>query len=112
MAYLLLKCVELNEKSYGYQMKQFIESFINKQVAEGTLYPLLSKLADKSKYGYLESFIEGQSRRPRRYYTLTEKGRQQLIIWPKRWAQLKTILDGIITQANNIPSRSEAKRGD
>ncbi|MFX0062871.1 MAG: PadR family transcriptional regulator [Candidatus Hermodarchaeota archaeon] len=103
LAYLVLKCVEVhNGKSYGYQMKQFIEKLLNKEVAEGTLYPLLAKLADENKYGCLESFIEQGSNRPRRYYTLTEKGRNQLAIWPRRWEELVTMVMDVLNQVGGL----------
>ena len=43
---------------------------------EGTLYPLLSKLRREALVDY--EWIESDSGPPRKYYSLTEKGRAQL----------------------------------
>ncbi len=83
-------------------MKQYIEKLLNKEVAEGTLYPLLAKLADTSKYGYLESFIEQKSKRPRRYYTLSEKGQKQLVTWPRRWKELEIMITNVLKQVGGL----------
>jgi PadR family transcriptional regulator PadR len=43
---------------------------------EGTLYPLLSKLRREALVDY--EWIESESGPPRKYYSLTQKGRTQL----------------------------------
>ncbi|MFX0211547.1 MAG: PadR family transcriptional regulator [Candidatus Hodarchaeota archaeon] len=104
LAYLILVCINKHQGvSYGYQMKLFIEDLLQKSVLEGTLYSLLSKLADKKKYGYLESFQEETERkRIRRFYRLTEKGRQQLEKWPKKWNELKVFVDNTLLEVGMV----------
>lgn len=57
--------------AYGYELAEKISRTI--QIAQGTLYPLLRKLkAD----GYCDTYLSDASGGPpRKYYTLTEKGR-------------------------------------
>ena len=38
ITYLILKCVQQHGKSYGYQMKKFIQEYTGKSIPEGTLY--------------------------------------------------------------------------
>jgi PadR family transcriptional regulator PadR len=58
--------------TYGYELAERISSRI--QIAEGTLYPLLRKLKSD---GLCDTYISAESGGPpRKYYTLTEKGRQ------------------------------------
>jgi PadR family transcriptional regulator PadR len=103
ITFLLLKCVHQHGKSYGYQMKKFIQEYTGKSIPEGTLYPILSKLGDKKppRYGYLRSFREElQGGRKRRYYELTERGKSQLTIWPKKWLELNEFVQTILNRLN------------
>ncbi|MHA1228144.1 MAG: PadR family transcriptional regulator [Candidatus Hodarchaeales archaeon] len=99
ITFLLLKCVKDSPEgfSYGYEMKKYVEERIKEQfdrdyIPEGTLYPILSKLADKSRYGCLESFKLEKGKRIR-YYRLTKKGEQTLDAWPKKWVEVSKKLD-------------------
>lgn len=58
--------------AYGYELADKISRTI--QIAQGTLYPLLRKLkAD----GYCDTYLSDESGGPpRKYYTITDKGRQ------------------------------------
>ncbi|MFX1513550.1 MAG: PadR family transcriptional regulator [Promethearchaeota archaeon] len=98
--YLILKCVEhYNGVSYGYQIKQYIEQKIGEKVSEGTLYPLLSKMTNPNKYGYLSSFQEEtEKKRKRRYYKLTIEGRNQLSSWPEAWKRVRDFVQSILLQ--------------
>ncbi|MHA1974503.1 MAG: PadR family transcriptional regulator [Candidatus Hodarchaeales archaeon] len=104
ITFLLLKCIKDNPEgfSYGYEMKKYVEERISKyfdrvNIPEGTLYPILSKLADKDRYGCLESFKQEKGKRIR-YYRLTQKGEEVLITWPKKWAEVSEKLDSILLQ--------------
>ncbi|MFX0126140.1 MAG: PadR family transcriptional regulator [Candidatus Hodarchaeota archaeon] len=101
ITFLILKCVHHYGKSYGYQMKKFVQAYTGRSIPEGTLYPLLSKLGDKKspKYGYLNSSREEvQSGRRRRYYQLTEHGKSQLEIWPEKWHELNELVVSILNR--------------
>ena len=98
IAYLLLICVSKNDgKSYGYQMRKFIEELVTKRLSEGTLYTLLAKMADPNKYGLFDSYLaETTSKRQRRYYTLTTKGERELEKWLLSWKTMKEKVDDIL----------------
>lgn len=94
---LLLKLLE-QEDMYGYQMIEELRrrSDHTFDLKAGTLYPLLHTLEQK---GYVEAREEGGTNlRPRRYYHLTEAGRDQLRVKVAEWGTyakaVQRVLDG------------------
>ena len=68
---VLLVCAEQPQYT-GDIVKQLSESEL--MVVEGTIYPLLSRL---QKYGYLQhEWQESEQGPPRKYYSLTDNGKQ------------------------------------
>ena len=72
------------EEMYGYQLVEAIhrrseEAF---QFGEGSLYPILHKLADE---GYLTTRREVVDGRPRHYYRTSPEGRKQLEKMCEAW---------------------------
>lgn len=55
-------------------------------VVEGTLYPLLSRLRGHELVDY--SWKESRSGPPRKYYTLTKKGKEALTVLKGSWLSL------------------------
>lgn len=60
---------------------------------EGTLYPLLSKLRREELLDY--EWKESESGPPRKYYTLTQKGKAQLAELNKYWKYLNTTVQSL-----------------
>ena len=56
-------------------------------VVEGTIYPLLSRLKNSNLLDY--DWEESKSGPPRKYYTLTDKGRQFLKGCEEQWQTLE-----------------------
>ncbi len=57
---------------YGYELVQAISKSID--IAEGTVYPILRRL---TKEGYFQTYIQESAEGPaRKYYQVTDKGRQ------------------------------------
>jgi len=56
-------------------------------VVEGTIYPLLSRLKNSELLDY--DWEESKSGPPRKYYTLTEKGKQFLRGCEEQWNSLE-----------------------
>jgi PadR family transcriptional regulator, regulatory protein PadR len=68
---------------YGYELAQNISGKI--EVAEGTLYPLLRRL---TKEDYLTTYLaESTEGPPRKYYSLTEKGKEYMNLLVDEWQQ-------------------------
>ncbi len=78
--------------SYGYDLAEELSSKI--QIADGTVYPLLRKLASSGEVStYLKESTSGP---PRKYYSLTDKGRERLINDKKEWTEFAAMVSGII----------------
>lgn len=57
---------------YGYELVEYISKYIN--ISEGTIYPLLSRFR---KENYVTTYLkESQEGPPRKYYRITEKGKE------------------------------------
>lgn len=70
--------------SYGYEIVENITEFIN--MSEGTIYPMLRRL---SKDGYVETYYKESSSGPqRKYYKITELGKEYLIAAYDDWNNL------------------------
>ncbi len=63
-------------------------------VVEGTLYPLLSRLKSLELLNY--TWKESESGPPRKYYTLTEKGKKTLEQLKQTWNLLAKSIQSLI----------------
>ena len=84
----------LRRDLYGYELVQQIS--MNIEIAEGTIYPLLRRLTQEGYFTtYLQESAEGP---PRKYYRLTEKGREYVESLKTEWirfvAGVSRILEG------------------
>jgi PadR family transcriptional regulator, regulatory protein PadR len=62
--------------------------------SEGTIYPLLSRLR---RAGWLDSkWSESPSGPPRRYYSLTEEGREALRHFRTEWVAFRQTVDRLV----------------
>jgi PadR family transcriptional regulator PadR len=81
---------------YGYQIARLIEAN-SKDIPimkQGALYPVLRSLESS---GLLESEVEPSvSGPPRRYYRITETGRETMKRWREIWDQTKALVDNTI----------------
>jgi PadR family transcriptional regulator PadR len=74
------------EERYGYALVKSLVSVPGLQVAEGSIYPLLSRLKQN---GFVETRLEESSDGPaRKYYKLTPVGRQHLTLMRQYFRQL------------------------
>ncbi|MEL7486785.1 MAG: PadR family transcriptional regulator [Pseudomonadota bacterium] len=91
MAVLLI--LERGEQ-YGLEIISSFDASPNLGVAEGTVYPLLSRL---SKAGRISSrwVTDGDTAHARKYYQLTEEGRATLAEMRKEWARFRDALDDL-----------------
>ena len=80
------------EPMYGYQIAKLIKDE-DSTIKQGTLYPVLRALESS---GRLESEVEPSvSGPPRRYYRITEAGRDTLARWLRIWNQTKALVDSV-----------------
>jgi PadR family transcriptional regulator PadR len=87
----------LNRKDcYGYELVQEISK--NIAISEGTIYPLLRRLMEDGLFTtYLKESSEGP---PRKYYTLTDRGRQEQHALEAEWKRFVTGVSEIIEGEN------------
>lgn len=81
------------EPQYGYQIAKKIEasSGDGTPVKQGTLYPVLRSMEEN---GLLASRVEPSvSGPPRKYYSITERGRAVLTEWRQVWSQTRDFVD-------------------
>jgi len=77
---------------YGYEIVQNISKVI--ELNEGTIYPLLRRL---TKEGYFDTYILESSEGPaRKYYKITELGKENLINLIEEWKNFTNAVDYLI----------------
>ena len=84
------------EPMYGYQIAKLVGAGEKDtpMVKQGALYPVLRSL---EKSGLLQSQVEPSvSGPPRRYYTMTESGRETQQQWTQIWNETTTFVDQIL----------------
>ncbi|GAA0134971.1 PadR family transcriptional regulator [Paenibacillus sp. YSY-4.3] len=68
---------------YGYELVEQISRRF--EIAEGTIYPLLRRLASEGLFStYLHESLEGP---PRKYYKITEQGREVMNELVSEWSK-------------------------
>jgi PadR family transcriptional regulator PadR len=80
---------------YGLEILRHLETHSELIVVEGTVYPLLNRLRT---LGLVESeWVESVSGHPRKYYRLTETGRQRALdmrlVWNRFAASMNRLLE-------------------
>ena len=91
LEFLVLRLVA-SEKMYVADMLQRL-STTEFATQEGTLYPLLSRMRREGALDY--QWQESDAGPPRKYYTLTDKGRAELAELTEYWEYLNQTLDTI-----------------
>lgn len=85
-------------KTYGYELISLLNTVgapLFSNIREGTLYPVLYRLEDD---GLVQSEFSDKDGRRKKYYAVTEAGRQQLLKMYAFWDQYKTCVDRLIEE--------------
>jgi PadR family transcriptional regulator PadR len=83
---------------YGLEILRHLESGSDLVVAEGTVYPLLTRLRT---LGLVESeWVESDSGHPRKYYSLTAAGRERALEMGRTWARFAASLNNLVAPLN------------
>ena len=88
--------VVAREDVYGYVLTQNIRAIVD--ISESTLQPVLRRL---QKDGLLETYDQPFNGRNRRFYKITESGKDRLAQYLLEWQTYKTNLDTILTGGND-----------
>ena len=71
----------------------------NMQILEGTLYPLLTRLKNAEMLTY--RWVESNSGPPRKYFLLTDKGRQFYGELEQTWLELSNGVNALTSKKEN-----------
>jgi PadR family transcriptional regulator PadR len=83
---------------YGYQIAKIVTQK-GAMMKQGALYPVLRSL---ESIGLLDSFVEPSvAGPPRRYYRITEHGRNTLLEWLEIWEHTKNFVDAAVKGLEN-----------
>ena len=85
----------LREDAYGYVLTQNAKEVLN--VSESTLYPVLRRL---QKEGNLTVYDKPYDGRNRRYYQITDSGKEKLSEYIAQWSEYKEKVDKILIGGN------------
>jgi PadR family transcriptional regulator, regulatory protein PadR len=83
---------QLEKEQYGYSLINGLREH-NLEIDQGTLYPLLRRLESQ---GLLLSNWRIESDRPRRYYMLSNEGRELLPRLKEEWAGIVSLMKKIL----------------
>ena len=86
--------------TYGYKITQEIKQAID--LSESTLYPVLRRL---QKDGCLTVYDATTNGRNRRYYMITQVGREQLAAYRAEWKQYAASIDQLFEEDNYDANR-------
>ncbi len=84
---------------YGYDIVRKLRNVVTLVISEGTIYPILSRL---KRQGFVRTTIKESSEGPpRKYYELTEKGRNILTRMNSYWQEIKAGTDSLKGEKTN-----------
>ena len=80
------------EDSYGYILTQSVKDIIS--ISESTLYPILRRLQQDDCLTVYDKPYQGRNRR---YYRITDAGKERCTMYISEWDEYKTKVDKILT---------------
>lgn len=89
---VLAVLMQLQREHYGYSLRKSLQS-CGLEIDEGTLYPLVRRL---EKQGLLTSEWREETKRKKRFYQLSDEGKQALEAMQAEWQALNRNIDNII----------------
>ncbi len=93
-AIVLAVLAQLQSEHYGYSLRKAL-SGKGLEIDEGTLYPLVRRL---EKQGLLVSEWREEAKRRKRFYTISQAGRDVLRQLLKEWRQLNSSIDSMLAE--------------
>lgn len=98
LEYCILKMISRKE-CYGYEIISELEKWPILAAKESTIYPLLRRLLkDECLSSFWQDSAEGLP--PRKYYSITDKGREYLSAMSVEWSNLLAAIEGLSKEEN------------
>ncbi|MCM1494425.1 MAG: PadR family transcriptional regulator [Bacteroides sp.] len=85
----------LREDSYGYKIIKDLQPYV--EISESTLYPILRRLEGT---GALSVYSAEHNGRLRKYYAITQSGRERIQEFLEEWKAMLSIYDYIKGEMN------------
>ena len=79
-----------NKDSYGYQIVKDVSQYI--EISESTLYPILRRLESSQS---VMTYTEEHKNRLRKYYRITDKGKESIQLFLDDWKEIQSIYEYI-----------------
>lgn len=79
-----------NKDSYGYQIVKDVSQYI--EISESTLYPILRRLESSQS---VMTYTEEHKNRLRKYYRITDKGKESIQLFLDEWKEIQSIYEYI-----------------
>lgn len=83
-----------DRRLYGLEIIRFLEHHSKLVLAEGTIYPILSRL--KIEGSLTSEWVEAEAGHPRKYYSLTDAGRERVLQMAEAWVEFSRGLRKLI----------------
>jgi PadR family transcriptional regulator PadR len=82
------------ERLYAFDLVQKLSEVDGMVTTEGTVYPLLSRLR---RVGWVDTeWVESTNGPPRRYYVVTDSGREAVTGFAREWRQFRRGVDRLL----------------
>lgn len=94
--FVVLICLE-NTRLYGYELISRLKRKARLDVSEGTIYPLLNRMAKDDLVK--AEWVEMPTGMPRKYYHLTPKGLETLEDMKIGWTRFTASIDTLLEQS-------------
>jgi PadR family transcriptional regulator len=103
----VLALLELRPR-FGLELVRDLAAADGLLTSDGTVYPLLNRLRDA---GLVTSeWQDNEGERARRYYSITEAGKQSLMAFRADWAQFSAAVGGVLSHSAVRNSTGERGR--
>jgi PadR family transcriptional regulator PadR len=79
---------------YGLEIIRFLENHSRLVLGEGTIYPILNRLKVEGQLA--SEWVEAEAGHPRKYYSLTNGGRQRLRLMAEAWTSFSDGLSHLL----------------
>jgi len=79
------------EDAYGYTLTARVKEIVD--ISESTLYPVLRRL---QKENYLTTYDQPYQGRNRRYYQITDSGKEKLVFYKNEWEIYKNNINSLL----------------
>lgn len=93
---LCILCMLEKKDCYGYDIASRLTE--NIEVADGSVYPVLRRL---KKDGVVTSYLaEASGGPPRKYYAITDSGRELFLQLKSEWRQVSSTVENLIAKGD------------